>query len=230
MNRRQTWLALFGLGIGLAGSYMFARSYHRAKASCPPFRRRVYSNGRELAEDCSHFWRHAEDLRSLRLNGRIAGPFMAKVMLAVGSVDGLGYAGAQQMRYAMRQGLSAEEFRSLERGELGSATVDEAPALYFAQHYVERDGRPDEDMLRRLGATYGQSTAHDLVTFLQLTDMARLVGNTLDALLSRILGQPSPDTTLRGELSVLLVFALGIVPLIPVLALRMARAPTPGGS
>lgn len=227
MKRRQTWLAALGLGVGLVGSYLLVRLYRRAKASCPPFRRRVYRSARELVEDCRPFWLHPEALRSLRANARISGPFVAKAMLAVASVNGLGHVGALQTRYALRQGLSAEEVRSLERGELGSATVDEAPALYFAQHYAERDGRPDEDMLQRLDATYGQRTARDMLTFLRLLNIARLVGNTLDALFSRILGHPSPDATLRGELSVLLVFALGIVPLIPALALRVARAPAP---
>jgi|GEM_PF-352937 len=228
MNRRHTWLALLGVGSGLLGSYILARVYRRAKASCPPFRRRVYTSGRELAQACSQFWRHPEDLRSLRYNERIAGPFAAKVMLAVASEDGVAYPVRQQARYAMAQGLSAEEVRSLGRGELAAATMDEAPALYFAQHYAEREGHPDEDMLQRLTTTYGPRMAHDLVTFLQLLTLTKVAGNTFDALLSRILGHPSPDTTLRGELSVLLVLALGIVPLIPVLAIRMARTPIGG--
>jgi len=223
MNRRHTWLALLGVGSGLLGSYVLAWAYRRAKASCPPFRRRVYTSGRELAQACRQFWRHPEDLRSLRYNERIAGSLAAKVMLAVASQEGVAYPVRQQARYAMAQGLSAEEVRSLGRGELAAATMDEAPALYFAQHYAEREGRPDEDMLQRLATTYGPRMAHDLVTFLQLLTLAKVAGNTFDALLSRILGHPSPDTTLRGELSVLLVFALGIVPLVPVLAVRVAR-------
>ncbi len=227
MKRRQTWLATLGLGIGLVGSYLLVRAYRRARASCPPFRRRAYRSARELVEDCRPFWLHPEALRSLRANARIDGPFVAKAMLAVASADGLGRVGALHMRHALRQGLSAEEVHSLAHGDLASATVDEAPALYFARHYAERDGRPDEDMVQRLEATYGRRTARDMLTLLRLLSIARLVGNTLDAFLSRLLGHPSPDTTLRGELSVLLVFALGIVPLIPALAWRMSRTPMP---
>lgn len=230
MKRRQAWLTVLGLGFGLVGSYLLARLYRRAQATCPPFRRRVYRSARDLVEDCRPFWLHPETVRSLRTNAQINAPFVAKAMLAVASADGLGHVNVLQRRYALRQGLSAEEVRSLAQGDLGPATVDEASALYFARHYVERDGHPDEDMIQRLEATYGRRTARDMLTLLQLLNIARLVGNTLDAFLSRLLGRPSPDTTLLGELGVLLVFMLGIVPLIPAWAWRMAHAPAPSGS
>jgi hypothetical protein len=224
MSKRHALLTAFGLGIGLAGSYLLATAYRKARATCPPFGRPVYHSGRELAEACREFWLHPAELVALRQNERLSGPLAAKLMLAAASVEGSAYTGRLHAQFARRQGLGADEVRSLARGEVGSATVDEAPALFFAQHYVERRGQPDDDMRQRLVATYGERTAHDLVTFMSLVNLAKLVGNTFDAFLSRILGQPAPGSSLRGELSVLSIFALGIAPLVPVLALRVRRA------
>ena len=66
---------------------------------------------------------------------------------------------------------------------------------------------------------YGSTTARDLLTLIRLITMTNLIGNTFDALLSRILGQPSPDSTLRNEVAILsLSFLAG-----PFVGMAMAR-------
>ena len=118
--------------------------------------------------------------------------------------------GSAQARYAAQQGLSDTEISSLLRGEISYATADEAPALVVAQHYAEEQGHPEEDMVRRLEATYGSEMAQDLLVYMRLVMVTNLVGNTIDALWSRILGCPSPESDLRSELAVVaLVLHLG---------------------
>ncbi|MGI5916758.1 MAG: hypothetical protein ACOX9A_09970 [Anaerolineae bacterium] len=224
MKNKGLWLAL-GLGIGAAGSYYLLKTRHKVRTQCPPFRKRVYSDSREMIEAFGDLWHRPEDIRSLRENGAIGHPLVDKIMLAVAGANGSGSLKRAHMRYAMRHGLNQAEIESLLRGEVEHATVDEAPALFFARHYVETGGHPDPDLVQRLVDTHGARTARDIITCIRLLTFAGLVGNTVDALVSRILGRPSEDTTLSGELGVVTTFSLGVLPLLLVLGVRSALEP-----
>ena len=218
---------VLGMIAGVGGYYLAAKAYRKAKAECPPFTKRVYTNSDELVEAFGEFWRAPGVLRSIRDNARIDRALAEKIMLAVSGVSGCRYCTYAHTRYAMRAGISREEVEALLRGEFEYATVDQAPALFFAQHYAERRGHPDPDLVQRLVDTWGESGARDLVAYIRLVTMGNLVGNTVDALASRVLGHPSPDTTVRDELSVLAVFVFGVLPVMPLLMLCAALAPIP---
>ena len=144
-------------------------------------------------------------------------------MLAVAGAQGNTTCSRAHLRYARREGLSREKAESLLSGDLEHATAGEAPGLYFVRHFVEREGVPEPDVLRETVAHYGERTAHDIVIFARIASLVNLVGNTLDALISRCLGQASQDTTLQQEASVVLVAFFGLLPLSPILALRASR-------
>jgi hypothetical protein len=227
MKNRQAWLTLVGLVIGVIGTYRMTQAYRKAKTNCPPFRRRIYSDHQEMIGAFRVLWDHPEHLYALRQEGCLPAPLAEKIMLAVTGVNGLRASNDVQARHALEWGLAPQEVESLLRGEITYATADEAPALSFAQHYAARRDEPDPDMVQRLVDTYGPQMARDLITYIRLVTIGNLVGNTLDALLSRILGQPSPESTLRAELSTLGVFIFGAVPLVPVLIWRAARTASP---
>jgi len=119
-----------------------------------------------------------------------------------------------------------EEVEALLRGDVTQVTPQEVPALSFAQHYAERRDQPDAEAVGHLVDAYGSQGARDIVTYVRLITLGNLVGNTFDALVSRLLGQPSPDSTLEGELSTTAVFLFGIVPLVPLVVLRSGQAPS----
>jgi AhpD family alkylhydroperoxidase len=217
---------LTGIGalLGAGGAYLLAQAYRQARTQCPPFARRTFHSAPELIAAFAAFWRYPQRLVSLRANPHVAGPFALKIMLAVSGANGCRYGGYAHGRYALRHGLGRAEVDSLLRGEVDAATIDEAPALYFAQQYVAQDGHPDDDLAARLSESYGERTARDLRTLIQFVTLGNRVGNTADALLSRLLGQPASQSTLRGELQVVLTFALGIAPLIAVLGYRVRQA------
>lgn len=226
MKRGRTLPTMVGIVLGLAGSYMAYKAYREAKETCPPFRKRVYSDASELVEAFAEFWHHPEHLRALRASRQIDHPLAEKLMLAVTSVNGSRSSSHAHARYAVRQGLSQQEVEALLRGDVEQVTPQEAPAVSFAQHYAERRDQPDREAVGRLVDAYGSQGARDIVTFVRLITLGNLVGNTFDALISRLLGQPSPDSTLGGELSTAAVFLFGIVPLVPLVVLRSGRAPS----
>jgi AhpD family alkylhydroperoxidase len=220
MKLKHVVLTLFGVAAGAAGAYVAAQAYRKARATCPPFRRRIYASSRELIDDFRFFWDDPSVLADMRANARITPAFGEKLMLAVTGVNGCRYCSRLHARTAEYLGVSTSEATSLLRGEIASGTVEEAPALFFAQHYAEHEGQPDPELLQRLVQTYDERTARDILNYLRLFTMSNLVGNTLDALVSRLLGKPSAESTLRDELAVVLTAVFGIGPLVPVLVLR----------
>ena len=223
---RKAWLVLVGLALGAVGSYWLARAYRSAKRACPPYKRRAFAGARPLVREFLAFWDDPVALRSRLSNSRLCrdARFVGKLLLAVAGAQGSRGCSAAQLRHAGRIGLSQAQAEGLLAGDLESATVDEAPALYFGRRYVETEGDPDVDAVRALVAQYGERTAADVVTCVRLLAFGNQVGNTLDALVSRMLGKPSPDTTFRGELSAALAFFFGVMPLAPLLALRALLA------
>ena len=214
------WMIL-GVPLGVAGSYWAARAYRAARASCPPFEKPTFRDSQSVVEAFSEFWHDPAAIHSLRTNPRIDRAFAAKAMLMTAGASGSRTCSRLHLRYAQQQGLSLDQATSLLHGELEYATLDEAAALYFVSDFV-KSGNSDPDLLVRLVDTYGERTARDVLTLVRMLTFANLVGNGLDALVSRFLGQPGSETSLRDDLAVLALFKFGIVPLMPVLAFRSA--------
>ena len=220
MRFRRTLFTLLGVAAGVTGVRILAKSYRKAKQDCPPFRKRIYHDSSELIGDFGAFWRHPQRIASARRNPEISPIFAEKIMLAVTGANGCRYCRYAHLRSAQRLGLTQQQIHSLLKGEIEHATVDEAPALFFAQHYAERRGEPEKDILQRLIDAYGPRTAEDIISYIRVISLGNLLGNTFDAFVSRVLGRSAPESSLGGELSVLAVAALGVLPLFPVLMLR----------
>lgn len=220
MKAKRFVFSLFGIAAGAAGAYLAAQAYREAKAKCPPFRRTTYRSSAELIEDFRFFWDHPTVLAEMRANTRITPAFGEKLMLAVSGVRGCRFCAGLHGHTAEALGVSKAEANALLRGEITGGTVEEAPAVFFAQHYAENDGEPQADMVRTLVQSYDERTAQDVINYLRLFDMANLLGNTLDALYSRFLGKPSSESTLKDELAIVGLAAFGIGPLLPVLVAR----------
>ncbi len=213
MAKKQATYALLGTALGVAGAVILTNAYRRARALCPPFHRRVYSHYEHLLSDLRFFAQHPGELRSIRSNPALNQQLMGRIMLAVTGVNGCRYCSYAHASYALRQGIDQDQVRRLLAGSLEDVSAEEAPALLFAQHYAETGGQPGAPETRRLVESYGSDTAHDLLALARLITMGNLIGNTFDALISRILGQPSPDSTLRSELAVLLLSLCAAAPL-----------------
>jgi len=220
MRRGKGWGNVGAAIAGAAAAYWLVRRYRALRAHCPPFDRQTYARSQDLARAFRELWRQPEALRSLLSNPAIETPLADKILLAVSGHYSGERATRALARLAERLGLSPAEGDALRRGELGPATAEEAPALFFAAQYAREGGAPDADLVQSLTAAYGARTARDLITYIRLAAFANLAGNTFDALVSRALGQPSPGTSLGEELLASLILVFGVAPLLPVLILR----------
>jgi AhpD family alkylhydroperoxidase len=192
------------------------------------FSKRIYTP-RSLIEDFLDILDHFPEFRSAVRSQRISRAFTEKIMLAVTAVNGCRYCSHGHARMALASGVSPEEVDLLLSGEVGHVSPDQAPALFFAQHYAESEGHPDPAMVKTLVETYGQERARDILAHIRMITLGNLSGNTFDALLSRLRGRPAEDSSLGSELWTLVLLVLGT----PILALgivvqRITHTLTPG--
>jgi len=169
---------------------------------------------RSLLWDSRNILTHFPDFRSAVRSRRISKAFSEKIMLAV---NGCRYCSYGHAKSALVSGVSQEEVDLLLGGEIGHVAPDEAPALFFAQHYAESGDRPDPEMVQKLVQTYGQEKARDILAHIRMITFGNLSGNTFDALLSRLRGRPTEGSSLGSELATLALLVLGT----PLLALGM---------
>jgi AhpD family alkylhydroperoxidase len=160
-------------------------------------------------------------LRAAARGGRVSKAFAERIMLAVTQVNGCRYCHYGHTRAALRAGVSEAEIRSLTLGALDQLPAEELVALVYAQHFAESGGRPDLEARQRLQETYGPETARDIMAYIRMIMMGNLLGNTFDALLSRLARRPAAGSSLGQELGVL----LGAFVFIPAGLLRRAVSP-----
>lgn len=104
-------------------------------------------------------------------------------MMVVTAVNQCRYCSFYHAKEGLRVGLDPEEARKLLAGDLATAPISELPALLFAQHYAETNGRPDPVNQRSLQTTYGIARAQAIETVLHMIRSGNLLGNSADWLL-----------------------------------------------
>jgi AhpD family alkylhydroperoxidase len=174
-----------------------------SKAMNASFNKRIYTF-QAFRADVRQIFDHMDDLHQAARGRRVSKAFAEKIMLVVSSVNGCRYCSYGHSRVALAVGVSETELQSLLALDLGTFPANEVTALTFAQHYAEANGQPDSAAWQRVVTYYGEETAHDILAYLHMITFGNLLGNTFDALLSRIAGKPAAGSSLRGELGVLI--------------------------
>ncbi len=174
-----------------------------SKARNASFNKRIYTFP-AFRTDVRQIFDHMDDLRRAARDGRVNKAFAEKIMLVVSCVNGCRYCCYEHSRAALAAGVSETELQSLLALDLGTFPANEVTALTFAQHYAEANCQPDPTAWQRVVTCYGEETAHDILAYLRMITFGNLLGNTFDALVSRIAGEPAAESSLWSELSVLL--------------------------
>ena len=180
-----------------------------------PFRRRIY-NVATFRAAMNDACEHMDEFRAAHRDGRVDRAFSERIMLAVTQVNACRYCNYAHSRVALRAGVSPEELAALATGDFRQAPPEQLVALLFAQHYAETRGHPDAEAWQHVVEAYGQDAARDVMAHIRMITMANLLGNTLDAFLSRLRLRPAANSSLGQELGVL----LGAVVLAPVAMVR----------
>jgi AhpD family alkylhydroperoxidase len=111
--------------------------------------------------------------------------FRERLMLVVTGINGCRYCSYAHAREALRQGVSQDEIAALAETLFEGSPPEEVPALLYAQHWAETDGRPDPSAREQVRRQYGRRTLERIDAVLRLIRMGNLMGNTIDCLLYR---------------------------------------------
>jgi AhpD family alkylhydroperoxidase len=183
------------------------------------FRRRIF--------DVAGFTRAVNDLLAdfgdFKLRSRsplIDQAFAERIMLAVTQVNGCRYCSFAHARAALAAGVDRGDIADLLQGDLAAVPAHQVDAVLFAQHYAETEGHPDDEAWQQLVATYGDAVAREILIRIRMITIGNLMGNTLDALLSRLRGRPAQASSMTQELGVL----FGSVVIVPAAWIRRALA------
>jgi AhpD family alkylhydroperoxidase len=146
-----------------------------------------------------------------------------KLMVAVSGVLSCRYCTWLHSEMALTHGVNAEEVQKLLSMEIGDFPDDEAIALAFAQHYSETGGKPQEKARARLDDYYGRKKAGHIVSFVQMIYFGNLAGNTVDAFLNRLKGNPAEGSNLWSETVIFLLVSPYYLIILPVLAFTLSQ-------
>ncbi len=180
----------------------------------PKFNKRIYTTYTFTA-DLVYLFTHIKQIRATMRDPAITRAFMEKIMTVVTAVNGCVYCRWFHARQALASGVSAEELRDLVRLQFrADAASSELPALLYAQHYAETERHPEAEMEAQLVVAYGDRTAAHIQLIIRMIYFGNLSGNTFDAFLSRLKGQPAAGSNPLFEL---LFFVFGAPLLLPLL-------------
>ena len=118
--------------------------------------------------------------------GSLDPAFRERLMLAVTAVNGCRYCSYFHARQALVVGISAQEADALAAGVMDGCPPEQLPAVLYAQHWAESDGRPDPAARQRIVELYGSGTTEAIELVLHTIRMGNMAGNTFDYLLYRL--------------------------------------------
>jgi AhpD family alkylhydroperoxidase len=154
--------------------------------SVSTYRRRVYHSLREILADLRMILSRRKEIRALMRGGAIAPAFRERLMLAVTEVNGCRYCQYAHARAALSTGVPQDEIEALEAGVFEGSPPEEVPALLYAQHWAEANGKPEIAARERVVARYGKQAVEMMELALRMIRVGNLSGNTFDYLLHRI--------------------------------------------
>lgn len=151
-----------------------------------PFSRRTFGSFRAFLAELWYQLVHLKDLARAGRSAAITSDFRERLLLAVTAVNQCRYCSWAHSRAALAAGVSHQETRQLLDGVVDLDRPAEVPALYYAQHWAETEGRPEADAEARLEAEYGEETSRHIRTLLRAIHFANLFGNSCDRVLHAV--------------------------------------------
>jgi AhpD family alkylhydroperoxidase len=152
------------------------------------FRRRIYTSPVALVHDLRRAVGNLRYVLALSSRSGISAGFRERIMMTVTGVNRCRHCAYGHGLLARRAGVAKEEIAALLNRDLANSPDDEVPALLYAIHWAESEGRPSAAARSDLEARYGSDVARQIETAVLLIDIGNRIGNSFDYLLSRISG------------------------------------------
>ncbi len=107
-------------------------------------------------------------------------------MLVVTAVNRCRYCSYAHAREALSTGMSEKEIEALASGMFADSPPEEVPALLYAQHWAEMNGKPEAPVREQVVERYGGQILGTMDLALRLIRAGNLAGNTFDYFLYRV--------------------------------------------
>jgi AhpD family alkylhydroperoxidase len=161
-----------------------------------------------LIEDLWYLLTHVLQVRGILRDKVINKSFIEKIMTVVTAVNGCTYCSWYHAKQALASGLSEDEIKNMLSLQFEADASDfELMALLYAQHYAETNRNPDVEMTNKLIDTYGEITSQHVLLIIRMIFFGNLLGNTVDAFLSRINGIPADNSNVIFEVFFFIITA-----------------------
>lgn len=142
---------------------------------------------------------------------KISEQFKERLMLAVTEVNQCQMCSYGHTRMALETGMSSDEIRQLLAGEKSDTPDDELPAVMFAQHYAESNGKPESSAWIRIIEEYGPRS-RTILAALRTIMAGNAFGIPMGSLKGRFSGNADPRSTPGYEIIMMLTAAAALPP------------------
>lgn len=177
------------------------------------YRKKIYNFGK-FSRDLVDLVKNMGEITQAYRGRHIDWAFAEKIMLATTSVNDCRYCHFAHTNLAERAGAGSAELSALWNHEWTKSIKDEeVPALLFAVHYAETNRNPAPAEVQKIVDYYGPEKAKDIQLLTQFIYFMNLSGNTYDAFLNRLKGNPAADSNPVFETFFCLLAAPATVPI-----------------
>ncbi|HOO25610.1 MAG TPA: carboxymuconolactone decarboxylase family protein [Clostridiales bacterium] len=137
---------------------------------------------------------------------KISFDFKERLMLAVTEVNGCPMCSYFHVEQALKSGMDDSQIKDLLSGSLENVPDEEVKALLFAQHYAEKRGRPEKELVCKLKEDY-KDNYREILASIRLIMFGNCLGIPFGSLKARIKGEETDmRSSLAYELMVVFVF------------------------
>ena len=150
------------------------------------FKRRIYSSFGEFITDFKILLSRRNDIHILMEGEMLDHAFRERIMLAVTAVNKCRYCSFAHSREALSRGVSQKEIETLASGMFEGSPAEQIPALLYAQHWAEANGKPEEKARNQAVLTYGAEKVELLELAMRMIRSGNLMGNTFDYLVYKV--------------------------------------------
>lgn len=137
-----------------------------------------------------------------------------RVMLAVTEVNGCAMCAFGHTQMALEAGMSNSEIAQLLQGSFDDVPREDLPAILFAQHYADKNGRPTKAAWQRLVEVYGADKAKAVLAAVRMIMAGNTFGIPLGSLIGRIKGDKGAVDSRSHLLYELLMMVVALVSLV----------------
>jgi AhpD family alkylhydroperoxidase len=174
------------------------------------FYKKTYTLGR-LRRDVAWLVRHVGELFDVYARGRLDAELREEIMAGVAYENACRWCGFVHSEWARAAGVSPEELRAATELEPGVLDDDRWAAVIYARERAAEDFQaPDERRRQGLAEHFDTAQRAGIEAIARMMTTANLMANSFDALLSRLLGKPAPQSRWIDEIVTGGLFAAGI--------------------